>query len=1421
MKTSNLLSRIMRLRLWVLLCLLGPALAANAATWYFQGNGNNANNRAWSFGNSATTAISHWSGASSGGAPQPSYAQLPTNSAASPNFVAYPDLVFGTVLEGSLTTTMNVGVQYVHSLTFMMNGYVCQTTSATDMMVLGAGGGGGGIFNNPNSTAGVTTGGNAANSTKVYGYIELANNVTFVNYDTNQGLNLRKQANTVTGGANGANALYVDLKGYNLYLDGPSNTTITFTAPSSTGTPASDYAGGTIGDSVGTGSVIKNGFGIAALSSTNYYTGPTLVNAGQVRVTPYIAGGGSFTVADGGNLYVSPGGLAGAPDGLTANMSSLTMTNTGTIPATLTLYTNMTFSLGSIGNPIAPLIHATNLNLYGNVTLSVVGSGIVPGTIPLLKYDTNNGTGTFNVVGMLPGYGGYVTNDTALKLWKMVITDAPNQIWTATNALGVVNLNWNINANTNIYNTFYTTPTAYFNGLPMIFDDRVSAGNKNVNIAAAVSPYSILVSNTGTYTLASTLNTFSVYTNWIVGSTKILKMGSGTLILGTSNTYSGDTVITQGTLQLGADNAIGGKSTVTNYGTLDLNGWYEDFSDLNGSGSVINSSVNPATLTMTASAGQDSTFSGTISEALGGTISFNKKSGILRLTGNNNYSGGTIYLSGGAAANRWIVVGNNNALGKGTVDVQVGGVLTPDETDRRITNAFLVGATLNWGSTNLYNENGTNGPWITAGKLTVAGPITFDATAYNGNDTGVSVWSPVVFSGLITSGTGYPVALGSWGTKSGPGTLTLQSNTCELVQVQSDLLVNQGTLIFDHETVSITGTTQPNMVVACGATNQIAHLIITNGSSVLVGSLTDGNGLTTLRLGATGSPTNSLGQQCTTNLVDIYGGGAPGTIHLFCDNISLGYSGTNGFGSPKTNSGGGLLNQLNLHPGSVVCMNQFTIAGSNSTAPTLITFDGPTIMVGSSNASTSFLEGISNVYMLNGGLTLVQGSTNHDVHIRQGIKDGTAGGYTGGGGLTITNPYTTPVFDSTNTVYLDGVNSFTGQVHLLAGTTTLSGNGTIAGPVLIDAGSTYHPGGGANLGTNTLLSTLTLSPGSTIRFTINNTNSTVSYVTNLDASITTNYTQNLATFDQVVVNGTITAGGTLSVGNSGGNLVLGTIYPLFNKAVTGFTNVNLTTNTEPGGYSQGLVLLNKVGVNGSVVVTTNVTLTYANTAIGVTGGLPAAGPYPSGSIVTVLDNTNGLALTGYTFGGWTNSGGVLFAANSTFTITSNSTLYAKWNSAAVPVTLTYDGNTQSLGNPPVDVLSPYTSGATVTVLGNTGSPALVKYGSAFSGWNTAANGSGTPQGVGSTFTISANTTLYAQYSVISPLPKLTNSVAGKVFTFTWTADSSFHLQSATNTLNLGLKTGTYTWGNYPNGGTSPVSVTNNPADPAVFYRLSQ
>ena len=89
-------------------------------------------------------------------------------------------------------------------------------------------------------------------------------------------------------------------------------------------------------------------------------------------------------------------------------------------------------------------------------------------------------------------------------------------------------------------------------------------------------------------------------------------------------------------------------------------------------------------------------------------------------------------------------------------------------------------------------------------------------------------------------------------------------------------------------------------------------------------------------------------------------------------------------------------------------------------------------------------------------------------------------------------------------------------------------------------------------------------------------------------------------------------------------------------------------------------------------------------------------------------------------------------------------LLVKGEAPATTYTVTYNGNESDGGTVPVDSNSPYESGATVTVLGNTGT--LTKTGKTFGGWNTKADGTGTAYAADATFTIAADTVLYAVWT---------------------------------------------------------------------------
>jgi uncharacterized repeat protein (TIGR02543 family) len=167
--------------------------------------------------------------------------------------------------------------------------------------------------------------------------------------------------------------------------------------------------------------------------------------------------------------------------------------------------------------------------------------------------------------------------------------------------------------------------------------------------------------------------------------------------------------------------------------------------------------------------------------------------------------------------------------------------------------------------------------------------------------------------------------------------------------------------------------------------------------------------------------------------------------------------------------------------------------------------------------------------------------------------------------------------------------------------------------------------------------------------------------------------------------------------------------------------------------------------------------------------------------------------TGYTFGGYftaTNGAGTQYYTGAmgsarNWDIEANTTLYAKWTINTY--TVLYNGNGSTGGNVPTDPSSPYDHGTTVTVFGNTGS--LVKTGHSFSGWNTAADGSGTAYTPSATFASTANTTLYAQWTPDTyTISYHANGATGGAIPSDQTKTYGINLTLATNTGSL-VKTG--------------------------------
>ena len=348
------------------------------------------------------------------------------------------------------------------------------------------------------------------------------------------------------------------------YYETYGNTSLTFGALSGTagivrnsytnGTPAtltvgalntSRTFGGIIQDNTGTMAVSKVGSGTLTLTGANTFSGGINVINGAVLLqgTAASIGSGSVSVQSGasfggsgtasGAVTVLAGGQIEADGGAGSpglNIASLTLGSASTDATTSSINV---YAGGAITNSGALTVNGSNV-------VNIPGAAPAVGIYNLITYAGGSiggagfsgfhlGALPFGVVAHLQDSG------TALQLNITAVTIEPG-IWVG-NVLGA----WNLAGGLEWKGATSGNPQPFHNLDVVTFDN--SASNFTVNVTADVTPASVNVSNSTTYTFSGVAG--------IIGSTGLAKDGSGTLIIVNSNSYSGGTFITNGVLTLG------------------------------------------------------------------------------------------------------------------------------------------------------------------------------------------------------------------------------------------------------------------------------------------------------------------------------------------------------------------------------------------------------------------------------------------------------------------------------------------------------------------------------------------------------------------------------------------------------------------------------------------------------------------------------------------------------------------------------------------------------------------------------------------------------------------------------------------------------------------------------------------------------
>lgn len=581
----------------------------------------------------------------------------------------------------------------------------------------------------------------------------------------------------------------------------------------------------------GSGSLIKSGGGELFLSGPNTFTGSTTINGGFLRVatTSALANTSAITDNSANGLRLNDQVVINAPISIGTGVGANSFVDVLDAGATATLAGNVTkptnsaqYRLGvngsgatliltgshNTGNSIITFITTGNIIFSGSSVLNST-TGITIGRSATALSLTLKDNASF-----LAPSASFGDNNAATTLPTDTLTIQDNATFNIgtgnfdlNNVTATTNtVTLNLNGGTLTAGSFTKSKTGVaqltvfnFNGGTLVSSTSSASFIPSLaGLTLAVRAGGAKINDNGfAITIGNSLSHDASLGNTADGG--LTKIGSGTLTLAGTNTYTGNTVILGGTLSL--TNASGLAGSTLNYnnqgGVVAFTGITSgSFGGLKGSQSL--NLANDLGAAVNLSVGGNNS-SNTYSGVLSGIGSLDKVgTGALALTASNSYSGGTIIDAG------ILQINSNASLGltSGTVTI-TSGTLEALNTITTSRNVVISGSAGSSPSTIQVDRSAT---YTITGRLseTAAGPSAF--------------------------------------AKAGPGTLVLNgSNT-----FSGGLIVNGGTLLVDY---------------SAGATlSSTNELTLGGGNLSLKGKAV---GATTQVLGSSGPTLNTGGSTIT------------------------------------------------------------------------------------------------------------------------------------------------------------------------------------------------------------------------------------------------------------------------------------------------------------------------------------------------------------------------------------------------------------------------------------------------------------------------------------------------------------------------------------------------------------------------------
>lgn len=475
----------------------------------------------------------------------------------------------------------------------------------------------------------------------------------------------------------------------------------------------------------------KIGAGSLTLNNNNSFTGTTTVWDGDfynngvlansdVATKSFVklAGSGTFggNVTLGNNSSINPGNAIGEASKLTFIKG---LTEAGTVSYTFDLIMN----LGAVSSNDTLLI-AGDWKMVGKNTFTI---NVINGTLPVGDYTLARCAGTFTgdlskvkVLG-IPATVSYSID----KINENIIlhVKAPSTLVWA----GSVDAKWDNGKTTNWNQN--SDVKSFISNDSVVFNDEAII--RSVVINESVIPSSLTVDGTSNYTFSGS--------GAIEGIGNVTKNGTGTLVIATTNKYTGKTIINGGTITIGSLGNAGGNSALGAASILpaniQLNGGKLN---ITGASGTTNRGFTMGQNDGTIAIGNSTAVFTTSGKITGPGKLIKDGPGRLGLTAANDYLGGTL-IKGGAIG-LLTDAANVSALGSDTITFQNGLLFMFDSNTTDNTSNWKISVPKNY-----------SGTLNTDGKSTIGGSITGGGTLnYYTNFTGNLLTSDVSqFTGLL------------------------------------------------------------------------------------------------------------------------------------------------------------------------------------------------------------------------------------------------------------------------------------------------------------------------------------------------------------------------------------------------------------------------------------------------------------------------------------------------------------------------------------------------------------------------------------------------------------------------------------------------------------------------------------------------